>query len=216
MLAKEASQWRIEARPELQQIRNLIREVVERLSFQLCPGRDLIELTLGDPTRCGELPPHPDVPQAVSEVVLAGGNNGYQTARGSLEARQAIADKHTTPEGPLHAENVFLTNGCSGEFSRIIELFYYNFSLFRGDPLFAAGPLSAGTEPAGALSRIRALPHHMHLSGGGGASLPPGPRPLLRGGSGGPGESDRRTDRRYLDQQPVQSMRRCLLATAPD
>ena len=109
-------QWRIEARPELLQIRNRIREVVEVLKFELCPGKELIELTLGDPTVCGALPPHPDVPRAVSDAVLAGGDNGYKTARGSLEARRALAEKHSAPEGPLSAEDVFLTNGCSGKY----------------------------------------------------------------------------------------------------
>ena len=114
MVATEPDAWRIEGRSDLLQICNRIREVVEKLKFELNPDKELIELTLGDPTVCGALPPHPDVPRAVSEVVLAGGDNGYNTARGSLEAREAVAAKHSTPEAPLSAEDVFLTNGCSG------------------------------------------------------------------------------------------------------
>ena len=114
----QSADWSIEGKPEVLEIRNKLREVVEKMKFELCPDKELIELTLGDPTCCGILPPHPDALLAVSEAVMSGVHNGYKVSKGSVEARQAVADKYSTQESPLTAGDVYLTHGCSGEFSR--------------------------------------------------------------------------------------------------
>ena len=40
--------------------------------------------------------------------------NGYSLASGSIEARQAVVDKFSTPEHPFTVKDVILTFGCSG------------------------------------------------------------------------------------------------------
>ncbi|KAI6661244.1 tyrosine aminotransferase [Oopsacas minuta] len=109
-----SADWSIDGRAEVLAIRNRIREVVEYMKFELCPGKELIELTLGDPTCCGILPPHPDVLKAVSDSVLSGLHNGYKMSKGSEEARQALADKYSSPGSVLSPDDVYLTHGCSG------------------------------------------------------------------------------------------------------
>ena len=110
----EDSAWRISGKPSVLGICNRIREVVERIRFQECPGKELIELTLGDPTQCGLYPPHPEMVRAVSAAAEAGTENGYNTARGSLAARTALAEKYSCPQAPVSPDDVFLANGCSG------------------------------------------------------------------------------------------------------
>lgn len=97
---------------------NPIRNVVDRLSVPPNPTLPMISLGLGDPTVFGNLPPPPQVIQAVRNALDSGKFHGYPPAIGYEIARTAVAQRynHTLENGPvsLTANDVIITSGCSG------------------------------------------------------------------------------------------------------
>ena len=72
-------------------IRALVDDVVRSASGPRTDGKDRIPLSLGDPTVFGNLPPCEVLLNKVGEEASKGGYAGYVDARGSPEARRAIA-----------------------------------------------------------------------------------------------------------------------------
>src|SRR3989338_6705953 len=71
-------------------------------------------LSIGDPTRYGNLKTHSSVTSALCRVAVSGQFDGYPHSCGYVEARRAVAE-HMSYEGArLDAENVVLTSGASG------------------------------------------------------------------------------------------------------
>lgn len=77
---------------------------------------------LGEPNRANgyELPEV--INESIKEVVDSATCNGYTQASGDLKARQAVAEKFSTDEYPIHPDNVFLAFGCSGALFNAISV----------------------------------------------------------------------------------------------
>ncbi|XP_065914331.1 tyrosine aminotransferase-like [Dysidea avara] len=103
----------ITASVESKKITNLIREVVDRVRVTNTE-KEVLKLSVGDPTFAGNLPVHQVMKEAVKEVVDSDNFNGYGPAHGLLCARQAIAKHHATLEAPLTENDVIITCGCAG------------------------------------------------------------------------------------------------------
>ncbi|KAJ1849464.1 hypothetical protein LPJ70_000460 [Coemansia sp. RSA 2708] len=96
---------------------NPIRDVLSRPVKPLSTPqstKDLISLSIGDPTVFGNFKTHPVVVEAVEEAVRSYGFNGYPPSVGVPQAREAVAKKYSHPDAPLTANDVVMASGCSG------------------------------------------------------------------------------------------------------
>lgn len=91
---------------------NPIRAIVEGLKIVPNPDKQLIALSIGDPTTFGNLKPAPQVVEAIRKVVKSGSNNGYGPSTGFPEARQAVAE-YVSHQGAVTPNDVILCSGCS-------------------------------------------------------------------------------------------------------
>ncbi|XP_011672090.2 tyrosine aminotransferase [Strongylocentrotus purpuratus] len=93
---------------------NPIRGIVDGMKLEPNPDKDIIALSIGDPTKFGNLDPSEDVVDAVNVSLKSGKSNGYSPSVGFVDARAAVAKKYSHPDAPLTSEDVILTCGCSG------------------------------------------------------------------------------------------------------
>ncbi|XP_058443839.1 tyrosine aminotransferase [Malaya genurostris] len=91
---------------------NPIRAIVEGLKIVPNPDKQLIALSIGDPTTFGNLKPAPEVVEAVRRVIEDGSSNGYGPSNGFLEAREAVAE-YVAHQGAVTPNDVILCSGCS-------------------------------------------------------------------------------------------------------
>jgi tyrosine aminotransferase len=83
----------------------------------------LIPLSIGDPTKFGNMDTDRAVSGAILSSVHAGLFNGYPPSDGFVESRQAVADFYATATGlSLVADDVSLTSGCSHALQMAIEV----------------------------------------------------------------------------------------------
>ncbi|KAJ2727010.1 hypothetical protein GGI07_000127 [Coemansia sp. Benny D115] len=102
-------------------IRDVLSRPVQALSTPKST-KDLISLSIGDPTVFGNFKTHPVVVEAVEEAVKSYSFNGYPPSVGVPKARQAVADKYSHPLAPLTADDVVMTSGCSGAVEMAISV----------------------------------------------------------------------------------------------
>ncbi|KAI8907200.1 pyridoxal phosphate-dependent transferase [Gorgonomyces haynaldii] len=93
--------------------KNPIRDIVDKMKVVPNPEKEFISLALGDPTTFGNFKLHDSCVQAVVHKLQSFKANGYPPSIGTKEARQAIANGHTTTDAPLTADDVILASGCS-------------------------------------------------------------------------------------------------------
>jgi tyrosine aminotransferase len=93
---------------------NPIRRVIDQIISTSNPQKELINLTLGDPTAYGNIKTSEVVVNAVMKALTSYQYNGYAHSTGHHIAKAAIAAKYTTPSAPLTAEDVVICSGCSG------------------------------------------------------------------------------------------------------
>eukprot|EP01006_Ploeotia_vitrea_P059791 TRINITY_DN74790_c0_g1_i1.p1 TRINITY_DN74790_c0_g1~~TRINITY_DN74790_c0_g1_i1.p1 ORF type:complete len:421 (+),score=228.41 TRINITY_DN74790_c0_g1_i1:64-1326(+) len=101
---------------------NPIRAVVDniRIPKDASAEKPLIPLSIGDPTKFGNLLPPSSVDAELAAIVASHNNNGYLPSSGSVAARKAIAKRANTLESMKHREHsidesdVIVTSGCSG------------------------------------------------------------------------------------------------------
>ncbi|QQP49811.1 Uncharacterized protein FKW44_010605, partial [Caligus rogercresseyi] len=108
-----SKEWKIQESDFARNTFNPIRSLVMSLKSSANPSKDLIDLSLGDPTVFGNLKPHENIIKAFQDSLLSGKYNGYGPSTGiSLLGRrlQSIA------------ENVILTSGCSTALDHCISV----------------------------------------------------------------------------------------------
>ena len=99
---------------------NPIRQIVDRIRA----NPKAISLSIGDPTIFGNFSPPKNALRVLSEELLRhsqvtpslfSGKHffGYAHSAGTPEARQAVAQYHSTPNAPLSSEDIIMTSGCS-------------------------------------------------------------------------------------------------------
>lgn len=116
-MTNPTSEMRVEASSMALRTINPIRQIVDTLTIpQATDDKPFIPLSIGDPTRFGNLPPPPSVTDAVIEAVKSGAFDGYPPSAGYVSVRQALADHISLTcgdqPGPL-ANDIVLTSGCS-------------------------------------------------------------------------------------------------------
>lgn len=74
-----------------------------------------------DPTFFGNLSVPSHINDSLISSIKNGRNNGYAPSQGTIQARQAIAEKYSTINGKLSVDDIFITSGCSGALAIAIE-----------------------------------------------------------------------------------------------
>ncbi|CAH4005921.1 unnamed protein product [Pieris brassicae] len=105
-------EWDVRASTLARNTHNKIRSIVENLRVEPNPQKELIALSIGDPTTFGNLNPPEQVLQAVRESVESHSSRGYAPAKGHLEARQAVAE-YSAHQGSIKPDDVILSSGAS-------------------------------------------------------------------------------------------------------
>ncbi|KAJ1893477.1 hypothetical protein LPJ66_005735, partial [Kickxella alabastrina] len=104
---------------------NPIRDVLSRPVQPLSTPKstkEIISLSIGDPTVFGNFKTHPVVVKAVEEAIRSYAFNGYPPSVGVPQAREAIAKKYSHPQAPLTADDVVMASGCSGAVEMAISV----------------------------------------------------------------------------------------------
>uniref|UniRef100_A0A0G4GAC4 Tyrosine aminotransferase n=1 Tax=Chromera velia CCMP2878 TaxID=1169474 RepID=A0A0G4GAC4_9ALVE len=95
--------------------RNPIRELVDRMGVKPNPKKEVIPLSIGDPTVFGNFTPPSHVFDELKRIYETGRYNGYAHSSGYQEVRSCIARRFSppSPSPQLTANDVVLTSGCS-------------------------------------------------------------------------------------------------------
>ena len=109
--AQRRKGWSIPASDESHGAVNTVRLCEERHFKEVVELRnkekDLIKLSIGDPTVFGNLPPHPVIIEALKNAVDGGKYNGYSHSSGLPHVREVVAKKFSViNQSPLTAEDV--------------------------------------------------------------------------------------------------------------
>ncbi|XP_060082304.1 tyrosine aminotransferase-like [Ylistrum balloti] len=101
---------------------NPIRSIVDSMKITPNPEKDMIALSIGDPTVFGNLPLDKNIEDAVIKSVKAGKYNGYNPSVGYEDSRAAVAEYSSTDEVLVTSKDVILTNGCSSALEMCITV----------------------------------------------------------------------------------------------
>eukprot|EP00170_Pyropia_yezoensis_P006187 contig_25156_g6206 len=106
--------WRIAASDRSRATVNPIRNLVQGIGGSPNPEKELLDLSVGDPTAYGNLRVPDEVLDAAVGILRGRKHNGYAPSFGLPAAREAVAARYTTPAAPLTPEDVVMTVGTSG------------------------------------------------------------------------------------------------------
>lgn len=106
--------WNVRASHRSMRTINPIRNLVQNINVQPNPDKELIKLSVGDPTVYGNLKVSAEAVSHLQHVIQSGKANGYSMSMGSVEARAAVAKRYSTLTSLLSEDDVVLTSGASG------------------------------------------------------------------------------------------------------
>eukprot|EP00698_Gefionella_okellyi_P003839 TRINITY_DN13565_c0_g1_i1.p1 TRINITY_DN13565_c0_g1~~TRINITY_DN13565_c0_g1_i1.p1 ORF type:complete len:421 (-),score=83.23 TRINITY_DN13565_c0_g1_i1:704-1927(-) len=105
--------WRVKPSLAASRTKNPIRAIVDGLKVAPNPSKELISLSIGDPTVFGNFVVDDTINDAIVNVTKATRSNGYPHSCGYPAARDAVAKKFSSAEAPLTANDVILASGAS-------------------------------------------------------------------------------------------------------
>ncbi|XP_018330817.1 tyrosine aminotransferase [Agrilus planipennis] len=112
-IIKTKEKWKVSASTNAKNCKNYIRELVDNLVLEPNPEKQVIALSLGDPTVYGNLQTANEVVEAVLDTVRDGACNGYVPCLGLPKARKAVA-KYLSRDNVIYEEkDIILCSGCS-------------------------------------------------------------------------------------------------------
>eukprot|EP00494_Astrolonche_serrata_P013003 UN13117 len=110
------SNWSVKQSRQSAETVNPIRDIVDKLDFNNLPkDYALIQLSIGDPSKYGNLPVPKSALRAVTTKVLANDSNGYLPSVGDKKARDAISARYTSK----------LANASKTKTSKVLNNFKY-------------------------------------------------------------------------------------------
>lgn len=107
-------QWQVSASAMSKNTHNPIRKLVDCMKLTPNPNKEMISLSIGDPTIFGNMKTHEEINSAIVRSLQSYKYNGYAPSVGYVEARAAVAKFLSKPAAPLEAKDVILACGCSG------------------------------------------------------------------------------------------------------
>ncbi|XP_067007089.2 tyrosine aminotransferase [Anabrus simplex] len=105
--------WQVPASDAARCTINPIRALVESLELRPNPDKQLIALSIGDPTLFGNLKPPQEAVEAVVKSLESSKYNGYAPSVGYQEAREAVAQYSSSKHVSVDYKDVVLCSGCS-------------------------------------------------------------------------------------------------------
>ncbi|CAO3593482.1 unnamed protein product [Absidia cylindrospora] len=114
MSSQQRTSWNVQSSTMAQSAHNPICQIVDKLKLDPQATKSFISLSVGDPTIFGNFNIDSSANDAVIRQLQTFKHNGYPPAHGTVDARNAVATMVTCPEAPVTADDVVLTNGCSG------------------------------------------------------------------------------------------------------
>ncbi|GAB1602596.1 tyrosine aminotransferase-like [Argonauta hians] len=106
--------WVVPASGFSQNTKNPVRKLVESLKLTPNKDKEMIVLTIGDPTIYGNMRLPKEAEEAMIATILSGKYNGYGPSVGLECARTAVAAYENVPSFPINHKDIILTSGCSG------------------------------------------------------------------------------------------------------
>jgi len=107
------SEWNVQVSKQASRTNNPIRSLVDQMKIEPNPDKEVIKLSLGDPTIHGNLPFPKQFKEAIIENIETGGCAGYGPATGVVAAKQAISEKYASMGTPVPVNGICITSGCS-------------------------------------------------------------------------------------------------------
>lgn len=86
------------------------------------PEKQMIALSIGDPSVFGNLDPCDEMVDAVVNCIKKRKHNGYGPSTGYVETREVIAAEYSFPLSPLTYKDVILACGCSGALELALDV----------------------------------------------------------------------------------------------
>uniref|UniRef100_A0A8W8KF42 Tyrosine aminotransferase n=1 Tax=Magallana gigas TaxID=29159 RepID=A0A8W8KF42_MAGGI len=105
--------WEVPASKMSHQTFNPIRNIVDTMKLTPNPDKEMIALSIGDPTVFNNLPIPEHINKCVVDKIHGQKHNGYNPSIGYEDSRAAVAKYSSTPGKELTAKDVVLTGGCS-------------------------------------------------------------------------------------------------------
>ncbi|XP_043275577.1 tyrosine aminotransferase [Venturia canescens] len=105
--------WNVRASNIAKRTHNPIRSIVENIVVEPNPDKQMIALSIGDPTTFGNLKPAKEVIDAIQESVTTQLYNGYAPSTGYEKARAAVAKYSSNELVTVESKDVILCSGCS-------------------------------------------------------------------------------------------------------
>lgn len=114
--------WKpIEASRSARNTINPIRRIVDRMKISPNPSKEMISLSIGDPTHYGNMLPPVEALEAIVEAVQLPTSHGYAPSFGTIDARKAVANFWSRMNFSIKPEDVILTSGCSHALEMCID-----------------------------------------------------------------------------------------------
>lgn len=114
MISETEDGWNVPASDRSIRTINPIRNLVQGINVQPNPDKELIKLSVGDPTVYGNLVVSERVTEHMCSLLRSGTVNGYTLSMGVADARDAVAERYSCDSARLTRDDVFLTSGASG------------------------------------------------------------------------------------------------------
>lgn len=115
-------EWNVKATVMAKNTNNPIRKIVDGMKLTPNPDKEMIALSIGDPTVFGNLPPSKVASDAVVEATTRNQCNGYAPSVGYESARAAVAEYCSCASSPITAKDVVFASGCSGALDLAISV----------------------------------------------------------------------------------------------
>lgn len=112
--SKIADDWNVRASDRSMRTINPIRNLVQNIDVKPNPNKELIKLSVGDPTVYGNLKVSSEAISCLKDVIQSGKANGYTMSMGTVEARAAVAKRYSVQNSMLSEKDVLLCSGTSG------------------------------------------------------------------------------------------------------
>jgi len=122
VIMEQMEDWKVDISSTAKSCRNYIREIVDNLKLDPNPDKQVIALSIGDPTVYGNLGPAKETIEAIIETTFNGYHDGYTQAHGSENARAAVAAYLSFDGVNFEAEDVYLCSGCSSSLDLCITV----------------------------------------------------------------------------------------------
>ena len=112
-ISTTAKQWQVVVSDMGRETFNPIRNILETMNILPHPDKEMISLSIGDPTVFKNLSASNVAISAIKEALDTGEYNGYAPSSGYVEARQAVAEHISCGRNDITSDDVIICSGCS-------------------------------------------------------------------------------------------------------